>query len=247
MELDGEVKGFDDETRGEALVRPDVGSPDQVRELTDAVDLDYGNGMPGHAGKMADVAWLQRIKAYLNGNTPHLEFDLGDTDIDQLTVPKSNLSYWAEEDDLLSVDEDHIESYQLPPLQVALILTESYFAATQGGFRFVDREEILAELQRLYAGIEPTRTPPWAQRLLLALLNIMWAVAAKWFSVTHLDKRQISDQGVGTTFDHHLTFYARARGLGLDHRVLVDHPSFEMLQSMSVLGFYLLVNGSIHR
>ncbi|KPI38806.1 putative transcriptional regulatory protein [Cyphellophora attinorum] len=247
MDIDEGVKEFDDETRGENLVLPDVGSPDRIRELTDAVDLDYGNGMPGHAGKMANVAWLQRIKGYLSGNTPHLEFDLGDTEIDELTVPQANLSYWAEDDDLLSIDEDYVESYQLPPLQVALILTESYFAATHGAFRFVDREEILAEVQRLYASIEPTQMPTWTQRLLLALLNIMWAVAAKWLSVTHLDKRQISDHGVGTSFDHHLTFYARARGLGLDHRVLVDHPSFEMLQSMSVLGFYLLVNGSIHR
>jgi hypothetical protein len=247
MDLDDPAAAFDDATHGETLVRSDVGSPDRLREVTDPVDLDYGNGMPGHVGKMANIAWLLRIKAYLSGSTPRLDFDLGDSEIDELVVPHGSLSYWAEDDHLLGVDEDYIDSHQLPPLQMALILTESYFAATQGAFRFVDREDSLADLQRLYAGMGPMQMPTWEQRFQLALFNIMWAVAARWLSITHLDKRQVSDHGVGTSFEHHLTFYARARSLGLDHRVQVDHPSFEMLQAMSVLGFYLLVNGSIHR
>ena len=40
---------------------------------------------------------------------------------------------------------------------------------------------------------------------------------------------------------------ARARALGLDHRMLFQHPDVEMTQAIGVLGFYLLINGSIQR
>ena len=50
-----------------------------------------------------------------------------------------------------------------------------------------------------------------------------------------------------TGLHNHIEFYARARALGLDHRVVFDHPVLEQIQSLGLLGFYLYINGSIAR
>jgi hypothetical protein len=42
-------------------------------------------------------------------------------------------------------------------------------------------------------------------------------------------------------------YYARARRLGLDHRVVSEHPDVERVQAIGILAFYLLIIGSIAR
>ena len=70
-----------------------------------------------------------------------------------------------------------------------------------------------------------------------ALTNVIWALGAKWLKDTEVDQYDFAED--------HLTYYARARALGLDHRILFDHPDVQMAQSVGILAFYLLVNGSI--
>lgn len=47
--------------------------------------------------------------------------------------------------------------------------------------------------------------------------------------------------------DTHQDYYARARALGLDHRVVFDHPDIDQVQGMGLLSLYLLFNGSVTR
>lgn len=75
----------------------------------------------------------------------------------------------------------------------------------------------------------------------------MWAVGARWIKLVGLDKRAVPDHGAGLTVEDQLVYYARARALGLDHRMQLEHPSVELVQGMAILGFYLLSNGSVHR
>jgi hypothetical protein len=42
-------------------------------------------------------------------------------------------------------------------------------------------------------------------------------------------------------------YYARARALGLDHRVMLDAQNLYGVKALSVLSFYLFMNGSVTR
>lgn len=124
------------------------------------------------------------------------------------------------------------------------MLTEAYFHSIQGAFRFVERDQFLQDLKRVY---NDSTTLDWPRRRTLALANVMWAIGAKWMDLTHIDRQPVLHNGGIPLIESHLMYYARARALGLDHRMQIDHPSLDMVQGLAVLSFYLLSNGSIHR
>jgi hypothetical protein len=64
---------------------------------------------------------------------------------------------------------------------------------------------------------------------------------------TFLPHKSISKLDHIYAVETHLVYYARARRLGLDHRVVSDHPDVERVQAIAILAFYLLINGSIAR
>ncbi|KAJ9493246.1 hypothetical protein H2202_011295, partial [Exophiala xenobiotica] len=136
---------------------------------------------------------------------------------------------------LLSVDEDYLGAVQRPVDSAAQILSEAYFHALQGVFGFITREQFLQDLAQFPAqGILLS----WDQRRWLALANLVWAIGSKWSHVAKLDDQDLHAKS-------HLVYYARARALGLDHRVLFDHPNGEGVQAIGLLSFYWFQNGSI--
>jgi hypothetical protein len=233
--------GFTDgyfEAWGEKHTSATVGSPGAQDQLTDAVDLGRGTGSAGFMGKMSEVSWIQRAKEHLlamplapgeNMETMQIQYDRHTRD-----AKKSN--YFMDDFDLLSVDEDHVIAEEMPPQELSFILAEACFHAIQGAFAFVHREQFLDALAHF-----PRKQSPlsWVERRWLALANLVFALGAKWLQQTEPD---------GGLFVHnHLEFYARARALGLDHRIVFDHPVLEQVQSLGLLAFYLFVNGSIFR
>ncbi|ETN46047.1 uncharacterized protein HMPREF1541_00230 [Cyphellophora europaea CBS 101466] len=231
---------------GENLVRSDIGSPDRQRELSSAVNLDAGTGMPGYVGKMSEVSWVQRIGAYLVGVQPLSYPDFASTQIDMQNLDATGIAYYTDDQNLLAIDEDYVDPHLLPPWQVVMVLTEAYFHSLQGAFHFVPREQFYQDLKNVYDAVGERVVPTWGQRSCLALANVMWAVGAKWMQMTHLEQHTLSS--VHHDFsENHLVYYARARALGLDHRMQFDHPSIELIQGLAVLGLYLLANGSIQR
>jgi hypothetical protein len=116
----------------------------------------------------------------------------------------------------------------------ALILTEAFFHAMGGAFCFVLREQFL---QEMFSFSKWGATRGWNQRRWLAQANLMWAIDSKWLQITKLDDL--------ANVENHLMYYARARALGLDHRMMFDHPDLARVQDIGLLAFYLLMNGSI--
>ena len=221
---------------GEMATTADVVSHGHQGEMQHVVDLNHGAGMTGHFGEMSEVSWMQYARRYLVGSPNVVGFHQTSSQRDLYSAQAFDLTYFMDDEDLLSTDEDHIVPEHLPPSETALTLSEAYFHAVQGAFQFVQREWFLRELEKLLHGIE---RPWWAKRKTLGLVNIVWAVGSKWLQMTQLPGPILVED--------HLTYYARARALGLDHRVLFDHPDVEMTQAIGILGFYLLVNGSIQR
>ncbi|KAK4940189.1 hypothetical protein LTR10_019617 [Elasticomyces elasticus] len=230
-------KGGEDGTEhGEKGAASSVGSPGRQGELAHVVDLDGGVGASGFVGKMSEISWIQRAAETIRdqASTNYPEFAMGEVD-HRITTAK-DFSFWMDEADLLAIDEDLVDPYEWPLADAGLILSEACFHALQGTFPFILREEFLQTMFR-YPRQRPM--PSWGQRRWLAMANLVWAVGAKWLQITKLEQQNAQDI--------HLLYYARARALGLDHRVLFDHPDIERVQGIGLLAFYLLSNGSITR
>ena len=221
---------------GEKAVPPSVGSPGRQGEIAYLFHLEHGSGMTGYVGKMSEVSWLQRVREYFVGQPQVAGSDTTPAALDLHSAQAHDLTYFMDNEDLLSVDEEDVDAYRMPPPATALLLCEAYFHALQGAFQFVKRDAFLRILDQLCA--EPKHTT-WAERRTLGLANIIFALGAKWLDDTNLDQNGITES--------HTTYYARARSLGLDHRILFDHPDVQMVQAIGILAFYLMTNGSIQR
>lgn len=217
----------------------DVGSPGRQGELSKGVDLEYGGGAVGFIGKASPISWLQRCKEHLapisSPSRLRDPIETTQTQLDQHDAAANKFNYYLDDADLLSVDED-VVSEDIPPPEIAYLLAEACFHSLQGAFMFNYRAEFLETLSHF----PPNRpTLSWTQRQWLATANIVFAIGARWLQYTRMDD-------VIARYNH-IEFYARARALGLDHRVVFDHPVLEQIQSLGLLGFYLYINGSIAR
>lgn len=231
---------------GESLAMSDVGSPGRQRELLQVVDLGSGHGIVGYVGKMSGTSWMQRANEYLVGIASSDRPDIATPHIDTHVMKATTLTYFMDDQDLLEIDEDYIDPHELPSWHSALILSEAYFHSLQGAFRFVQRENFLKELKRTYESAARGRLPSWSRRRYLSVANMMWSIGAKWLE-TRQPKQPRASHVDQTPIESHLVYYARARSLGLDHRIQLDHPDIQTVQGLGILAFYLMANGSIQR
>ena len=221
---------------GEKAVTTSVGSLGRQGEIQHVFHLDHGSGMTGFVGKMSEVSWIQRVREHFIGSPTVVGSDVTPAELDLHSAQAHDLNYFMDDEDLLFVNEEDVDSQQLPPPATALVLCEAYFHALQGAFQFVKRESFIRILNQLFIG---PRHTTWTRRRIMGLANIIWAVGAKWLNDTNLDPNGIAER--------HTVYYARARGLGLDHRISFDHPDVQMTQAIGILAFYLMMNGSIQR
>ncbi len=203
-------------------------------ELSSVVNLGMGGGASGLVGQMSEVAWIDQafgaVRDRPDATQPRLP--IGGV-LDPYAFSASTFIYFVDDNEVLGVDEDHIDQYQTPPLSKSLVLCEAYFHAVQGVFPFVAREEFLHNLYNT------STYHSWTGRRWLAKANIVWAIASKWLEMTGMNDK--------ASLERHQHNYPRARALGLDHRVVFDHPSIEQVQGIGLLALYLLFNGSITR
>jgi hypothetical protein len=212
---------------GEHDADASVGSFGHQDVLTDCIDFGHVDGAVGFIGKMSEVSWIARAHSYLVSTANQEKSNLH---------PVTRFSYYMDEENLLSVDEDYVDACHWPGDEIAQILSEAYFHALQDTFNCINREEFLLELFEYRNDIGPMT---WDSCRWLALANLVWAVGSKW-----LYQAKLNDDLV---FENHLVYYARARALGLDHRVMLDHPGIQGVRALGILSFYLFMNGSVTR
>jgi hypothetical protein len=226
---------YQDNLSGEHSASLEVGSPGKQGELVDVVDHESGKGASGFVGKISEVAWIQRAWEHTYDTPIKANHDVR-PEFDHPLLTTENFNYFMDDTNVLAIDEDHISELERPPLETALILSEAYFHALQGAFQFVGRDSFLTTLHSLP---HQNMVLNWRQRRWLALANVVWAIGSKWLQISKLDHVYQSDS--------HLIYYARARRLGLDHRIMFDHSDVERVQAMGILAFYLFINGSVTR
>jgi len=89
---------------GESRARSDVGSPNGLRQLASAVDLDHGDGMVGYIGKLSDSSWIHKIRLHLIEGQSRGESDL-DLRASHFDIyPITSFSYFTDDVNLLEVD-----------------------------------------------------------------------------------------------------------------------------------------------
>ncbi|KEF54992.1 uncharacterized protein A1O9_08644 [Exophiala aquamarina CBS 119918] len=218
---------------GENYVDSSVGSPGHQDLLTQSIDIDLGRGTVGFIGKVSEISWITRAYSYL------VSLDHEHPDGHANTSQRNSgtqLGYFMDDENLLSIDEDYVNALHWPGDMAVYILSEAFFHALQGIFDSFAREIFLEELRdfpRHQASFS------WDQRRWLALTNLIWAIGSKWLHQAMLK----DDLGI----ENHLVYYARARALGLDHRVMLDSQNFYGVKALGMLSFYLFINGSVNR
>jgi hypothetical protein len=221
---------------GEAHAAASAGSPGTQGTLEHVVSLDRGGGASGFIGKMSEISWIQRAFDTVRGSGMANLTDARVGSVDELGAVTTDYSYFMDDTDVLTVDEDFVDQYYWPPAKTIVLLSEAFFHAMQGATCFVSREEFLHDVFQFALS---DRQISWYQLPRMALANLTWAIAAKWLQMAKLNEPN--------SIDDHVTYYARARALGLDHRVMFDHPDIERIQGIGLISFYLLINGSITR
>ncbi|KAK4934450.1 hypothetical protein LTR10_024292 [Elasticomyces elasticus] len=201
---------------GEHYVPASVGSPGRQDLLTHTVDIDNDGETVGYIGKISEISWLARAQAYL---LPVVDPGCGGSGrpVDQDAT--TQLTYFMDEEDILSVDEDYVDALHWP-----------------GALHAFSREQCLEEL---HAFAQHHGSLSWDQRKWLALANLIWAMGSRWLH------RSMLDDIAG--LENHLMYYARSRALGLDHRVTLDALDIHGVKRQALLCLYLYTNGSVTR
>lgn len=230
----GEGRGSQPSPHSEAEsdVAGSVDSLDAMDRMVPLVSLGIGSGASGYVGQSSEISWLQRAQEHMFGQQ-----ELGENNPDG-----SHLDYHMDEANLLAVDEDSVDPMEVPPLPIARILADSYFETVHASFPLVDQSEFM---EVLISQIHSRPPLTWNGRRWLSMANIIFAVGAKWLYMTRPRGPDMQGPNIGP--GDHIVYYARARSLGLDHRLIMDHPLIGQIQALGILGLYLIVNHQISR
>ncbi|KAK5191561.1 hypothetical protein LTR20_007658 [Exophiala xenobiotica] len=218
---------------GEAVTPASVGPSNPRAASIGPTHLAQGPGASGLIGKLSEISWLETARDHiLQGPT------------DDWRRPRSlatewlatqDLSYHLDEANLLSVDEESVDEYQWPSM--AATMAGAFFDTLYPTFPFVNKEQFLQELSQSY--FLPDRHPLGERRRWLAMANMIFCLGSKWLM------QGSANSPVGQ--EDHLVYYARARKLGLDHRIILDHPTPTQVDALGLVALYLTMNHQITR
>ena len=220
---------------GETTTSACVGSPGAQDKLSSVVNLGSGAGASGYVGKTSEISWIQRCREILHRKSP-VGATISQRDLDLHSLRAQDLNYHMDDTVLLSVDEDRVEVLGWPSSKSATALSQAFFDSLHCVFPFIDRDQYYDAMQRFPCG-RPGLS--WDERRWLSMANLVFGLGSKWLYLAE------SETECGS--QDHLMYYARARALGLDHRLLFDHPTLEQVQALGLLALYLFVNNSIAR
>lgn len=231
---------------GEDEVGAEVGSNESLDLLEEDLNKDPKTRATGFIGKNSDVQWLRRLKQQAEQDSdedaradspygPPGTSDAAASARVQSKRERRNSHQGGEKDNTsaatyhLDFDsvyvKDYVDAWELPPVDIAKNLFESYWRTVHDGFPIVAKDRMQRELDRTYNTARRARLDPKVQ----ALLNLIFAIGARH---AHLVRQPLGDER------DHIIYYTRGRMIGLNSDVLVDHPDIQQVQTCALLGFY---------
>lgn len=138
-------------------------------------------------------------------------------------------------DDLKIQDKEAVDPNELPDRDAAEKLLEAYLVSVHPSFPILEKRFLISQYNLIYKS--PTPSEPG--RKTKAILNLVFAIAAKYSHLTLTSwAADIRD---------HLVYFTRARMLSMDGNALFSHPDIQQIQVEGLIAFYLIATGQINR
>lgn len=199
----------------------------------------------GFIGKSSEITWLQRLSKEVNSECEAWPATLPNTDDDNglpsptLTPRPENPSepwvvasnYYLDDLDIPTADQS--DMYGVPSREMAGKMLNAYLTSVHPSFPIIGVSTFVPQFQVFFS--QPSLKPgnKW-----LAILNLIFAIAAKYGQLTNSDWKEEED-------DHQM-YFSRARALSLEDQIL-HHPDLQQLQVEGLTSLYLIASGHINR
>lgn len=198
----------------------------------------------GFIGRSSEITWLQKLSKVVNVECEAWPGTLHNTDDDNglpsptLTPrPESPSDPWVVAfnyylDDLDIPTPDQSDMYAIPSREASTQLLNAYLTSVHPSFPIIGISTFVPQFQVFFS--QPSLKPgkKW-----LAILNLIFAIAAKYGQLTNADWKKEDD---------HQSYFSKARALSLEDQVL-HHPDLQQLQVEGLTAFYLNAVGHINR
>lgn len=128
--------------------------------------------------------------------------------------------------------------YELPPLETATKLVDSYFMHVHPDFSILSRDEFMRNFKKCTEKREKDFSD--VDHIILCQINCVFAISSTF---THLVATERGQNG----YRDHLLYYARTRALGLEKQPYGALASLDYICSLGLLALYLVANYYVNR
>jgi hypothetical protein len=232
------------EADGESQVSAGVGSTGSLDRINEDFNRSTKARETGFMGNVSEVSWLHRLQNKLDSQPAPA---VSGPETDGL-VPNQRVSAHASQpamdegvagstyhcDDYSIIAPDQVEMFELPPRHIAEFLLHTYIESVHPTFPMIGKLNFLSQVQNFFNNEQSTPGRCW-----LAILNLIFAIAAKYSHLVQADLR-------GDERDH-LIYFTRARLLGMDSESILALPDLQRVQTAGLMSFYLMSVNQINR
>ena len=218
-------------------------------DLVDHTEEDFNRDeiarATGFIGMSSEINWLQKLSKEVNSECEAWSASMSNTDDDNglpsptLTPRPDNptdplmasANYYL--DDLAIPSAQQVDADGIPSRETATKLLNAYLTSVHPSFPIIGISTFVSQFQVFFS--QPSLKPgnKW-----LAILNLIFAIAAKYGHLTNADWK--GDE------DDHQVYFSRARSLSLEDQLL-HHPGLQQLQVEGLACFYMISSGHINR
>ncbi|KAI9738265.1 MAG: hypothetical protein M1834_008763 [Cirrosporium novae-zelandiae] len=227
-----------------------IGSTGSLDAITEDFSATEQSRATGFTGKHSERSWMRRLQeqasqGQLGPAVASTEPQLVSSTPSPAQVPafhrtSSEESLYAKgpnynTDDIEIEIPDEVDPYDIPSRDVAVNLFSSYLETVQATFPVIGKIDFIRQFYRF---IDRPSTEPGTKWL--AILNLIFAIGAKYLQVTTQLRDPEDKRG-------HQIYFKRARMLALTGHSLLKHPDLQQIQITALMSFYLLTVNQINR
>lgn len=241
-----EPEALSEDDGAETDVSATVGSTGALDKTLEDFAANEKTRSTGFMGKNSEITWMQRLKqenkfgSSSGGDLPSYaaqrvqggdQTQSADPSLDyEGNVTVNEASYHL--DDFAMPSLDAVDAYELPTLDTANHLFETYISRVHPTFPIIGKLTFTNQFRRFMAGEMPGEK--W-----LAILNLIFAISARYAHIVRAEWR-------GDDRDH-LVYFSRARLLSLNGDTLFQHADLQQIQVTALMALYLLCTNQINR
>ena len=248
----------DNERPGSEHSAPErVGSTESLDHINEDFNRNEASRATGYMGKTSEVTWMQRLKRHARYDSENEDEGSSKPMPDSIQTSSPSGRQMSREhgpeplpprieknrsitestyycDDLPVVIDSHIDPYDIPMRNIADFLLTSYLESVHPAFPILDKAKFVEQYQMFFGNGGIDNGQDW-----LAILNLIFAIGAKYAQLTHADI-------IGNSGQDEI-YFARARLLGLNSETILAHADLQRIQVTGLSAFYLMATCQVNR